>query len=65
MKVESYTMENGYQLIDKDSPKEYQLRIKDVLKENGVIVSERTTVVNSIAPMLKGLVKLNRDARSM
>ena len=58
-------MENGYQLIDKDPTEEYQTRIKDVLKENCVINSDRTTVMKPIAPKLKGPVKLHKEARLM
>ena len=64
-KVESYIMENGYQPMDKDPTEKYQTKIKDVLKENGVSVSEKTTAMNPIAPKLKGLVKLHKEARPM
>ena len=64
-KVESYIMENGYQLMDKYPTKKYQTKIKDVLNENGVSMSERTTAMNPIAPKLKGLVKLHKEARPM
>ena len=66
-KVESYLyiMEDGYQLMNKEPTKEYKTRIKDVLKENGVIVSERSVAMNQIASKLKGLVKLRKEARPM
>ena len=37
----------------------------NVLKENGVIVSERTIAMNPTAPKLKGLVKPYKEARRM
>ena len=51
--------------MDENPIKEYQTRIKYVLKENSVIVSEGTIVINPIAPYLKGLVRLHNEARSM
>ena len=59
-KVESYIMENGYQLMDKDQTKEYHTRIKDGLKKNDVIVSERTTIANLIASKFKRLLNPGR-----
>ena len=45
--------------MEKDPTEGYQTRIMYVLKENGVIVSERIIAMNSSAPKLKGLVKLD------
>ena len=36
-------MENGSQLMGKDPTKEYKTRIKDLLKDNRAIVSEKSS----------------------
>ena len=57
-KGESYIMNKGYQLMDRDPTEKYQTRIRDVLKGHCDIVSKRTT-------KLKGLVKLYKESRPM
>jgi len=61
-KKEGSYLYNGKQIPANRQRPNCKTRIKDVLK-NGVIVSERTTLMNPIAPMYKGFFKFYMEAR--
>ena len=51
--------------MEKDRTEKYQTRLEAVLNENAVNVSGRTLAMSPIAPKLKGLVQLHKEARPM